>query len=64
MIADLNTGLALLSRFSEALKRVDSTFDHRNFGFNSFREFCGNLAPDYITVLNKDGQTISLKKKE
>jgi len=62
MVVDVNTGLALLSRFSEALRKLDPTFDHRNFGFNSFRKFCEALPKPYKTVLHEDGQTISLKK--
>lgn len=62
MVADINTGQALLSRFSEALRKIDPTFDHRNFGYISFRKFCDALEPKYQTVLHEDGQTISLKK--
>ena len=62
MVADIDTGQALLSRFSEALRKVDPTFDHRNFGYTSFRKFCDALTPNYLTVLHEDGQTISLKK--
>jgi uncharacterized LabA/DUF88 family protein len=64
MIVDVNTGLAFLSRFSEALRRIDPTFDNRNFGYSSFRKFCESLSPNYITVLHEDNVTISLKKKE
>jgi hypothetical protein len=64
MVADIDTGQALLSRFSEALRKVDPTFDHRNFGYSSFRKFCDALTPNYQTVLHEDGQTISLKKIE
>lgn len=64
MVADIDTGQALLSRFSEALRKVDPTFDHRNFGYNSFRKFCDALTPNYQTVLHEDGQTISLKKMD
>lgn len=64
MVVDVNTGLALLSRFSEALRRVDPTFDHRNYGCSSFRKFCESLTPNYITVLHDDNVTISLRKKE
>lgn len=64
MVVDINTGLALLSRFSEALRRIDPTFDHRNFGCSSFRKFCESLVPNYITVLHDDNVTISLKRKE
>lgn len=64
MVVDLDTGQALLSRFSEALRKVDPTFDHRNFGYNSFKKFCDSLAPNYQTVLHEDGQTFSLKKSD
>ena len=64
MVADIDTGQALLSRFSEALRKVDPTFDHRNFGYYSFSKFCEALSPDYQTVFHEDGKTISLKKIE
>lgn len=64
MVVDVNTGLALLSRFSEALRRVDPTFDHRNYGCSSFRNFCEKLEPNYSMHLHEDGQTISLIKNE
>lgn len=64
MVVDVNTGLALLSRFSEALRRVDPTFDHRNYGCSSFRIFCEKLEPNYSMHLHEDGQTISLIKNE
>ena len=64
MVVDIDTGQALLSRFSEALRKVDPTFDHRNFGCNSFKKFCDSLSPNYQMVTHKDGLTFSLKKKE
>lgn len=64
MIVDINTGQALLSRFSEALRKVDPTFDHRNFGYASFRKFCEALTPNYELFLHEDGKTISLIKKD
>jgi uncharacterized LabA/DUF88 family protein len=63
MVVDVNTGLALLSRFSEALRRVNSTFDHRNYACSSFRSFCEKLQPNYITYIHADSQTISLKRQ-
>lgn len=62
MVVNVNTGLALLSQFSEALRKVDPTFDHRNFGFTTFRKFCESLAPSYKINLHEDQLTISLKK--
>ena len=62
MVVDVNTGQAYLSNFSQALHKVDPTFDHRNFGYNSFRKFCGALTPNFQIVVHKDGTTISLKK--
>jgi len=64
MVVNIDTGQAFLSRFSEALKKVDPTFDPRNFGYNSLRKFCEALTPNYEIVLHNDGHTISLKKKE
>lgn len=64
MSVDINTGLALLSRFSEALRKIDSAFDPRNFGYKTFRNFCESLGPLYVTILHKDGQTISIKRNE
>lgn len=63
MVVDVNNGLALLSKFSEALRRIDPTFDHRNFGFQTFRSFCNSLAPNYATIQHQDKMTISLKKQ-
>lgn len=63
MVVDLDTGQALLSQFSAALRKVDPTFDHRNFGYGSFRKFCDALTPNYETVLHDDKKTLSLKKK-
>jgi uncharacterized LabA/DUF88 family protein len=62
MVVDIDTGQALLSSFSNALRKIDPTFDHRNFGYNSFKKFCDALSPNYETILNNDKQTISLKK--
>lgn len=62
MVADLDTGQALLSQFSHALRKVDPTFDHRNFGYSSFRKFCDALRPNYETIQD-DKKTLSLKKK-
>lgn len=62
MVADIDTGQVLLSRFSESLRKIDPTFDHRNFGYNSFRKFCESLTPNYEIVLHEDGKTISLRK--
>ncbi len=64
MVVDVNTGQAYLSSFSQALHKVDPTFDHRNFGYNSFRKFCAALTPNFQIVVHEDGTTISLKKAD
>lgn len=64
MVADIDTGQVLLSRFSESLRKIDPTFDHRNFGYNSFRKFCESLTPNYEIVLHEDGKTLSLRKTD
>lgn len=45
----------MLSRFSEALRKLDPTFDNRNFGYSTFRKFCDALRPDYMTLSGKGG---------
>jgi uncharacterized LabA/DUF88 family protein len=62
MAVNESTGLAIFSRFHDALKQANPTFDYRNFGFNTFRKFCENLSPTY--TINLDGATMSLKKSE
>ena len=51
--AYMDTGHAMLSRFSEALRKLDPTFDNRNFGYSTFRKFCDALRPDYVTLSGK-----------
>ena len=41
-----DTGQTYLPRFDETLRKIYSTFDHRNFGFTSFRTFCESLEND------------------
>ena len=53
--AYIDTGHAMLSRFSEALRKLDPTFDNRNFGYSTFRKFCDALRPDYVTLSGKGG---------
>lgn len=60
-VCNIDTGLALLSRFSQALRELDTTFDPRNFGHKSFRKFCESLLPYYETVIHEDGITMSLR---
>lgn len=58
-----DNGMALLSKFSEALRKIDSEFDYRSYGYSNFRAFCKSLN-GYELHYHKDGQTISIKSKE
>jgi len=62
MVEDNDNGMALLSRFSDALRKIDSEFDHRSYGYDTFRIFCKNL-DGYELFLHPDKTTISLKRK-
>jgi uncharacterized LabA/DUF88 family protein len=64
MVADQMTGQALASRLSEALRKIDPTFDIRNFGFLTFRKFSEALKPRYEVIYHDDRTTISLKRAE
>ncbi len=62
MVYNDMTGLALANRLAEALKKVDPSFDIRNYGHTSFRQFLEALIPDYEIVLHDDKLTISVKR--
>lgn len=62
MVYDELTDSALASKLGPAFKKVDPTFDIRNYGFTSFRKFLESLKPNYEVVLHEDKKTISLKK--
>jgi len=64
MVADDITSLALASRLGEAIRKIDPTFDSRNYGFSSFRKFIEALKPVYEVVKHDDNSTISVKRKE
>ncbi|OOF46989.1 NYN domain-containing protein [Rodentibacter trehalosifermentans] len=63
MVEDTDNGMALLSKFSEALRKIDSEFDHRSYGYTTFRTFCKNL-DGYELYLHPDKTTISLKQQD
>jgi uncharacterized protein (TIGR00288 family) len=62
MVYDTMSGLALASQFSSAFKKVDPTFDIRNYGHTSFRKFLEALSPNFEIVLHDDKKTLSVKR--
>ncbi|MBP7077050.1 MAG: NYN domain-containing protein [Bacteroidales bacterium] len=63
MVAD-DMGMALASRMKEALIKLDSSFDPRNYGYSSFRKFLEALYPPYEIIVHQDGSTISIIKRD
>jgi len=63
MVVD-DLGCALASRLKEALNKLDSSFDPRNYGYPTFRKFLEALYPPYKVVCHNDGSTISIIRKE
>ena len=57
------TGLALASQLGNELRKIDSSFDVRNYGFNSLRKFIDALKPRYEIVFT-DKTTVSVKRME
>jgi uncharacterized LabA/DUF88 family protein len=57
------TGLALASQLGNELRKIDSSFDVRNYGFNSLRKFIEALNPKYEIVFT-DKTTVSVKRME
>jgi len=64
MAVDSLKGQALASSLGVALKKIDPTFDIRNYGFSSLRKFMEALQPQYKTIVHDDKSTISLKKTD
>jgi hypothetical protein len=64
MAVDSLKGQALASSLGVALKKIDPTFDIRNYGFSSLRKFMEALQPQYKTIVHDDKTTISLKKSD
>jgi len=54
MVYDDITGQALASQLGAALKKVDPTFDIRNYGHSSFRKFLEALKPTFEIVSRDD----------
>jgi len=57
------TGLALASQLGNELRKINSSFDVRNYGFNSLRKFLEALKPRYEIVFT-DKTTASVKRAE
>ncbi|MES2777042.1 MAG: NYN domain-containing protein [Bacteroidota bacterium] len=57
------TGLALASQLGNELRKIDSSFDVRNYGVNSLRKFIDALKPRYEIVFT-DKTTVSVKRTE
>jgi hypothetical protein len=59
---DVDTSQAMLSRLSEALRSQDPAFDHRNYGYKTFKQFCMAL-PNYELMTQSDKTTLVLREK-
>jgi len=57
------TGLALASQLGNELRKIDSSFDVRNYGFNSLRKFIEALKPRYEIVFT-DKTSASVKRMD
>lgn len=63
MVYDDITGMAHASQLGAALKKVDPTFDIRNYGHSSFRKFLEALKPHFETIRDdKHEQTLLVKR--
>jgi len=61
-IVDENTGIAHISRLSEAIRKLNPNFDLRNHGFSSFAKFCESLSPKFEVIYHDDKSTVSVRK--
>jgi hypothetical protein len=64
---NMETNQAMLSKLSTELRKLDSTFDFRNFGFHSFRKFCESPAMSSVykvTVSPINSSTLYISELE
>ena len=61
-IVDENTGIAHISRLSEAIRKLDPKFNQKNHGFGSFAKFCESLSPAFEIIYHDDKSTVSVRK--
>ncbi|HEX7413598.1 MAG TPA: OST-HTH/LOTUS domain-containing protein [Bacteroidia bacterium] len=62
-LAHSAAGMAPAGELAKAIRKIDSSFDPRNYGYNSFKNFLEALKPKYEIVVNDKG-TMLVKKKE
>jgi hypothetical protein len=64
LAADQLTGQALASQLGTSFKKVDPTFDIRNYGFSTLKKFFEALKPQYEIIIHADKSTYSIKRND
>jgi NYN domain/OST-HTH/LOTUS domain len=61
---NVDTGKTYLAHFASELRKLDPSFDHRNFGFSTLRKFCesGAMKAKYELTMLKGGMLIEEKQ--
>jgi len=57
-------GIILLSQLGQAVRKLDPSFDPRNYGFKNLRKLMESLENHFELILHVDNSTISIKEKD
>lgn len=62
-LVEQENGSALLSQVGETIRKLDSSFDPRTYGYTNFHTMFKGLKSDFEMIYHKDNSTISIRDK-
>lgn len=62
-MAEQENGEAFLSLLGESIRKLDSSFDPRTYGYKNFHTMFKSLKNDFEMIYHNDNSTISVKEK-
>lgn len=63
-LVEQENGIALLSQVGETIRKLDSSFDPRTYGFKNYHTMFKGLKDDFELIYHKDNSTISIRDKK
>jgi hypothetical protein len=57
-------GEALLSQVGEAIRKLDSSFDPRTYGYTNFTKLMKSIPEDFELIIRDDNTTFAIKDKK
>lgn len=63
-MVELESGKAFLSRVVETIRKLDSSFDTRTFGFKNYNAMFKHLVDDFEIIYHNDNSTVYISDKK